>query len=355
MYSLTLGEPDFDTPEAAQQAAINAMRDRDTHYTPNHGIPALREALAQKLLNDNGVRAEADEIIVTAGGSEAVLNIILAILNPGDEVLIPSQLGRTTSLLRTLVRHRCTSRSQKTAIGASISRRIEAHITPKTKMLIVNSPHNPTGLVMTKEEIDQLANIAKKHNLIVLSDEMYEKIISDGTEHVSIASLPGMAERTVTVNGFSKAYAMTGWRIGYLHAPSPLYQGIFRVHQFNTACVPAFTQKAALAAMERAGDVLEYMRHSFALRRTLLADALSNTEQLQVMEAAGAFYLFVRVHHQEANIREFALRLLEDTGVATVPGTAFGDAGEGYLRLSYAASDHVLLEAAKRLVNYVSH
>nr|WP_052398927.1 aminotransferase class I/II-fold pyridoxal phosphate-dependent enzyme [Geomicrobium sp. JCM 19039] len=232
---------------------------------------------------------------------------------------------------------------------------IEAHITPKTKMLIVNSPHNPTGLVMTKEEIDQLANIAKKHNLIVLSDEMYEKIISDGTEHVSIASLPGMAERTVTVNGFSKAYAMTGWRIGYLHAPSPLYQGIFRVHQFNTACVPAFTQKAALAAMERAGDVLEYMRHSFALRRTLLADALSNTEQLQVMEAAGAFYLFVRVHHQEANIREFALRLLEDTGVATVPGTAFGDAGEGYLRLSYAASDHVLLEAAKRLVNYVSH
>nr|WP_238554325.1 aminotransferase class I/II-fold pyridoxal phosphate-dependent enzyme [Geomicrobium sp. JCM 19038] len=230
---------------------------------------------------------------------------------------------------------------------------IEASITPNTKILVVNTPHNPTGVVLSKEELQELANLATKHNLIVVSDEMYEKIIADETPHYSIASFPGMAERTITINGFSKAYAMTGWRVGYLHAPTAYYPAIFRVHQFNTACTPGFAQQAALTLLKDGERAVTEMKESFQRRRVLLQSALEKATNLTVMEATGAIYLFVLVQHNDSNIRDFALRLLDETGVACVPGTAFGSAGEGYLRLSYATFEEDLLEAAKRLVAYV--
>ncbi|EZH65522.1 hypothetical protein DH09_18035 [Bacillaceae bacterium JMAK1] len=355
VFRLTLGEPDFDTPAIAQAAAFEAIKAGDTHYTPNTGIPELREALANKLTRENGIPAKAEEIIVTNGGSEALFDTFLALLNPGDEVIIPSPAWPNYDSAAHMAGATPVHIPMESENGKFISpiEQIETSITPNTKILVVNTPHNPTGVVLSKEELQELANLATKHNLIVVSDEMYEKIIADETPHYSIASFPGMAERTITINGFSKAYAMTGWRVGYLHAPTAYYPAIFRVHQFNTACTPGFAQQAALTLLKNGERAVTEMKESFQRRRVLLQSALEKAANLTVMEATGAIYLFVHVRHNESNIRDFALRLLDETGVACVPGTAFGNAGEGYLRLSYATSEEDLLEAAKRLVAYV--
>ncbi|MGP7817904.1 pyridoxal phosphate-dependent aminotransferase [Niallia sp. 01092] len=357
VYNLILGEPDFPTPKIVSDKGIEAILNEETHYTSNYGVPELRTAIAEKLTKVNHIPATSDEVLLTIGATEAISIIMMGILNPGDEVIIPSptwgyyescpKLAGATPVEVPLVYDK----------GAFSLRAedIEKAITERTRMLVINSPGNPTGMIIDKETLLAISEIAIKHDLIVVSDEIYEKIIYDNQLHCSIASLPGMKERTITVNGFSKAYAMTGWRIGYLHAPSNLLNGLVRVHQYNVTCLPSFTQKAALTALQEAEPDVVKMREEFNRRRDLIVDILSKSENIEIEKPEGAFYLFINISHTGKTSNEIALELLEKTGVALAPGNAFGNFGEGYVRLSFAASVDILQEAGEKIVNYLNN
>ncbi len=337
---LEIGRPDFDTPKHIKEGAKRALDHGKVHYTSNFGLLELREAIAKKLLEDNGVEANPiDEIIVTVGVSEANLIMMASLLDKGDEVIIPTPCWPTYLTLPGFFGAKAVPIPFNTEKGSQVDwERIVRAITPKTKLLIINSPCNPTGVVFGEELIRKFAEIAQRHDLLVLSDEVYEKIIYDGNKHISIASLPGMKERTIIVNGFSKAYSMTGWRIGYIVAPSHLIKVFIRVHQRNTTCASSFAQWGALTALTGDQSCVLEMVVEFDRRRRLLIQGLNRLPQLKCENPGGAFYVFPDFKTYKMNSEELTLYLLDKAGVAVVPGSEFGPGGETCIRISYSNS-----------------
>ena len=353
VISLGIGEPDFDTPEPIVQAGIEALKQGETHYSSNSGLIELRRALAEHLDRMYGQTYDpASEILITVGVSEALYLALAATLDPGDEVIVPHPCfvsyapevvfaGGTPVIVPTTVEHDFQVTAEAIADA----------ITPRTKALLISYPNNPTGAVMRRERMDEIAAVVKQHDLLVISDEVYDRLVY-GVEHVCFPSLPGMYERTVLLQGFSKAYAMTGWRIGFMAAPSEILDSMRKVHQYTIMCASTVSQYAALAALREGEPYVQEMVAEYDRRRRLIVDGM-NEIGLKCFEPQGAFYAFPSIEVTGMDGNTFAEALLHEEKVAVVPGSAFGEAGEGYVRCSYATAYEKIEEALERLHRFV--
>ena len=351
--SLGVGEPDFDTPWHIREEGIYSLEKGRTFYTANAGLRDLRVEIHNYLKRRCSLNYDPDkEILVTVGGSEAIDIAMRAMLDPGDEVLVPQP-----SFVSYVP---CAVLAGGVAVPIELEEKDEFRltpeklrekITPKSKILVLPFPNNPTGAVMRQEHLEEIAKIVEEHDLFVLSDEIYGEL-TYGEEHVSIASIPGMRERTVLINGFSKAFAMTGWRLGYACAPEIILKQMLKIHQFAIMCAPTTSQYAAIDAMKNSDEDVRHMRESYDQRRRYLLHAFEEMG-LECFEPLGAFYAFPSIKRFGMTSDEFANRLLQEEKVAVVPGTAFGDSGEGYLRVSYAYSLKSLKEALGRIERFV--
>lgn len=354
VISLGIGEPDFVTPWHIREAAIYSLEKGRTGYTSNLGAPRLRRAIAAYVESHFSVGYNPhDEIIVTVGVSEAIDLALRALLNPGDEVLYhePCYVSYSPSILLAggVPVAVATSAEDEFTLRAAD---LEKAITPKTRVLMLNFPTNPTGAVMPEEELKKIAALAVKHDLVVLSDEIYSELTYDEVPHHSIAALPGMKERTVFLHGFSKAFAMTGWRIGYACGPADIIESMMKIHQYSILCAPVMAQEAALEALERGQRSMERMREEYRLRRNLIVTSL-NEAGIPCHLPKGAFYVFPDIRGTGMTSKDFALKLLEEKKVAVVPGTAFGPSGEGYVRCSYATALDQIKVAVERIADFV--
>ena len=353
VISLGIGEPDFVTPWHIREAAIYALERGKTGYTSNLGLMPLREAISSYVAENYHIHYNAgQEVLVTVGVSEALDLALRAILNPGDEVLYHEPCYVSYSPSITLAHGVgvgiCTREEDEFKLRPAALR---AAITPKSKALILNFPTNPTGGVMTAGELEEIAAICREHNLLVITDEIYSELCY-AEKHTSIASLPGMRERTIFLHGFSKAFAMTGFRIGYACAPAPLIDAMMRIHQYGILCAPIVSQEAALEALLHGRSDMTVMRDQYQLRRNFLVHAFRGMG-LPCFEPRGAFYLFVSIKPTGRTSQDFAFSLLKQEKVAVVPGTAFGPSGEGYVRCSYATSMDRLKTATERIARFV--
>jgi aminotransferase len=354
VISLGVGEPDFDTPRAIVEAGVESLREGRTHYTSNYGILELRRALADHLERRYGVRYDpGTELLITVGASEAVDLALRATCDPGDEVILhePSYVAYVPAIVFAggTVRHVATRFEDDFALDPAA---VEAAITPRTKALFLGYPCNPTGAVLPTEIQDELAAIAVRHDLLVYSDEIYDRLAYGGYAHRMMSALPGMRERTILMGGFSKAYAMTGWRVGYLAAPAPILEGIVKIHQYGIMSASTIAQDAALVALVEGEPEVERMRAEYDRRRRLIVDGL-NAVGLETFEPLGAFYAFPRITSTGLTDEAFAQGLLTEERVAVVPGSAFGPSGAGHVRMCYATSYERLEEALRRIGRYV--
>ena len=355
VISLGVGEPDFATPWHIREAAIYSLEKGQTSYTSNLGLLSLRKAISGYVNDFFHVDYQADsEVLVTVGVSEAIDLALRALLNPGDEVIYHSPCYvsylPSIALAYGVPVDVATKKEDNFALKAEM---LEAAITPKSRVLMLNFPTNPTGAVMPLEELKKIADLCIKHDLIVLSDEIYcELRYDDEEEHVSIASLPGMKERTILLHGFSKAFAMTGFRLGYACAPEPLIEAMMKIHQYAMLCAPITSQAAALEALENGEAAMLEMRESYHQRRDFLVTRL-NEIGLDCHSPGGAFYVFPDISMTGLSSKEFAMKLLESEDVAAVPGEAFGEAGQGFLRCCYATSFKELKTAMLRMERFV--
>lgn len=340
VISFSIGEPDFRTPKNIEDAAVKALREGKTKYAPNWGIPELREAIAQTLQRSHQVSYDPNgEILVTSCGMDNLRLASLAALNIGDELLIPSPyftnypnhplLANATPIFIPL------HEQDGFMLQAS---ELEKFITPKTKAILLNSPSNPTGAVISFEALKKVCEFAIKHDLLVISDEVYQHIIYDGLKFYSPAMIKGMKERTLVCNSFSKSYAMTGWRLGYVAGPRELIAAMHRIHESTIASVTTFVQYAGVEALTGTQEPMKEMVAEFETRRNLICDYLNQIPNLSCIRPQGAFYAFVNIKKTGLNSEEFAYKLLEQQHVSVVPGNGFGEAGEGYVRISYATS-----------------
>jgi aspartate aminotransferase len=346
------GDPDFPTPTHICQAAADAMFRGETHYVASAGIPELRRAIARKLQAENRISVTPDEIIVTPGGKAALFVSILALVGPGDDVLMFDPGWVSYEPMVIMAGARCLHVPLLPEENYRITREaIEAVLTPQTRLMIVNSPNNPTGRVLTREEADAIVTVAQEHDIVVISDEIYEKIIYDGREHLSLAAFPGMAERTLTVNGFSKAYAMTGWRLGYVAGPAPLIRQIMKVHSHSATCATSFAQWGGVAALEGPQDVIDAMVAAWDRRRRFVTERLNAIPGFRCPLPEGAFYAFPDVSGTGLSGQEVAQKLIEEAYVGVTPGDAFGASGSGCIRLSFATADELLERALDRIAN----
>ncbi len=354
VVALTVGQPDFPTPWHVREAGIESLEKGMTYYTSNAGTPELRQEISNYMLRRFGLKYEAmKETIVTVGGSEAIDLAVRAIIEPGDEVIIPTPCfvcydpivrlaGGTPVIIKTELK-------DKFKINPEV---LKSAITPKTKMIVVPFPNNPTGAIMTKEELQEIADIVKDTNIVILSDEIYAEL-TYGRKHISIASLPEMQERTIVVNGFSKAYAMTGWRLGFVCAPAPLVAQMLKIHQFAIMCAPTTSQLAAIEALRNGDNDIETMAEEYDRRRKYIYQGLRNIG-IDVFEPEGAFYIFPDIGNFGISSERFCEKLLYDYKCAIVPGQAFGDSGEGFARISYAYSVKHITSALERIDAFVS-
>lgn len=348
---LEMGRPDFDTPHSIKEAAKRAIDEGKVHYSSNYGIPELREAIAKKLKEDNGLSFDpATEIIVTVGANEAVFMTMMGLLNPGDEVLIPDPCWL----------HYFYCAQMAGAVPISVPLREEngfnpvlnefhSRMTPKTRMIVINTPNNPTGAVFSQKVLEGLAQLAREKDLFVLSDEIYEKMVYEGNRHFSIGSLPGMKERTVTINGFSKIYAMTGWRLGYTATSKDLSSALIRIHQYTTVCATTFSQWGAVEALNGSQTESEKMVEEFDRRRNLVYGALKGMPGIEVVKPMGAFYIFPNIRALGRAPEELTEYLLDKARIAVVPGTTLGEYGKDFIRISYANSYENLKMAMERM------
>lgn len=348
---MEIGRPDFDTPAHIKTAAIEALENGQVHYSSNRGIPELGRAIAEKLERENGIRVDPEtEVLVTVGCTEAVLVAFLAFLGEGEEVLLPEPSWQMYVGCAELVGGRPVSVPLREENRFELDPGdVAARITPRTKMLVLCSPHNPTGAVLETETVQALAGLCLEHGLLVLSDEIYDKMLYDGAEHTSIASLPGMFERTVTINGFSKAYAMDGWRLGYAAGHRDLVRHMLKAHQHATTCANTFAQFGAAAAYRGPQECVSGMVGEFDRRRRFLVDALNNLPGVSCATPRGAFYSFPAFRGYEMDSRAMAAYLLEEARVACVPGTVFGAGGEGFIRLAYSTDYESIVAGAERM------
>lgn len=350
--SFGAGEPDFDTPEHIKAAAIAALESGFTKYTPSSGIPELRQAIAEKLEQDNGISYKPSQIIVSTGAKHSCYNAILATCQPGDEVIIPSPYWLSYPEMVRLAGAEPIFVQTKEENGWKITRdEFENAMTPRTKMIIINSPNNPTGAVYTREEIEGIAAVAAEEEILILSDEIYEKLVYDGHEHVSLASLgQEFYDLTITVNGFSKAYAMTGWRLGYLGAPEPIARAIDSIQSHVTSNPCSFAQKGALAALKGDQQAVADMRDEFDMRRQYIVERFSKIPSVSIVKPSGAFYVLANVSKLGLTSQNFADRLLSKANVSVVPGIAFGD--DRTVRFSYATSLDVIKKGMDRFEDF---
>jgi len=351
--NFSAGEPDFDTPAHIKAAASKALDDGKTKYGPAAGEPKLREAIARKLQTDNGLGYVAEDVIVTNGGKHSLFNMILALIEPGDEVIIPApywlsypEMVKLASGLPVLVQ---TDASTGYKITPA---QLRQSVTPKTKLFILNSPSNPSGIVYTPAEIQALAEVVVEKDILVVSDEIYEKIIYDGAKHVSIGSVSKeIFERTITSSGFAKAYSMTGWRVGYLAGPNQLIKAAITIQGHSTSNVCTFAQYGAIAALESPQDCVEQMRQAFAERRQVMLQRLNAIPGLTCAPPGGAFYMFCNISKTGLTSLEFCDDLLESQQVATIPGIAFG--ADDHIRLSYATDMASIEKGMDKLDKFV--
>ncbi len=345
------GDPDFITPEHIRAAATEAMNAGDTHYVASAGIPSLRQAIADKLRADNGIEVEpTGGVIVTPGGKQALFEAALAFVETGVDVLIPEPAWVSYVPMVEL----SGGNAVPVPLDPDNNWRLTGEAlagawTPETRILLINSPNNPTGRVLDEVELDAIATFARERDLLVFSDEMYEKILYDGQRHTSIATLPGMAERTLVFNGLSKAFAMTGWRLGYVAGPRPYLQQIEKVHSHSVTCATSFVQKAGVVALNGPQEFIGQMVTAWDRRRQDLAERLNAVNGISCPLVEGAFYAFADIRGTGMTATEAAERFLQDAHVAVTPGVAFGAAGEGHVRLSFATSDDLLEVGADRI------
>jgi len=354
VVSLGVGEPDFATPWPISEAAIHSIEKGHTHYTSNYGMLELRERLAQHLAARYGVAYDFHtQLLITVGVSEGVDLAMRAIINPGDEVLVPEpsyvSYKPCVVLAGGVVVPVATSQANAFKLTPAD---LEAKITPKTRALIISYPNNPTGAVMTKREMEAIAEVAKRRNLIVVSDEVYDRLVYGGHSHVCFASLPGMQERTIFLGGFSKSYAMTGWRVGFAAAPDDIIEAMVKIHQYTMLCAPTPGQTAALQALHTDDRLVENMVREYDRRRRVLLKGL-NRIGLDCFEPQGAFYAFPSIKATGMRSNAFSEALLKEERVAVIPGSAFGEAGEGHVRCCYAVSLHEIEEALVRIERFV--
>ncbi|MEH1923202.1 pyridoxal phosphate-dependent aminotransferase [Nostoc sp.] len=351
--SFSAGEPDFDTPAHIKAAAVKALEEGKTKYGAAAGEPKLREAIAHKLKIDNGLDYKSENVIVTNGGKHSLYNLIVALIDPGDEVIIPAPYWLSYPEMVTLVGGVSVIVPTDATTGYKITpEQLRKAITPKTKLFILNSPSNPTGMVYTPDEIKALAQVIVDADIFVVSDEIYEKILYDGAEHISIGSLgKEIFDRTLISNGFAKAYSMTGWRLGYLAGPVEIIKAASTIQGHSTSNVCTFAQYGAIAALESSQDCVEEMRQAFAKRRQVMLDRLNAIPGLSTAKPDGAFYLFPDISKTGLKSLEFCDALLEEHQVAVIPGIAFG--ADDNIRLSYATDLATIEKGIDRLEKFV--
>lgn len=357
ILSFSAGEPDFDTPQVVKEAAIKAINSGFSKYTAVEGTPEVRKAIAVKLKRENNLDYKASDIVVNVGAKHSLFNIFQAILNEGDEVIIPSPYWVTYPEIVKFSDGIPVFIDTDERSGFKITpAQLKAAITPKTKVLLINTPSNPTGSIYSKEELTALAEILSGTDILVVSDEMYEKIIFDGKKFTSVASInEDMYKRTITVNGLSKSVSMTGWRFGYMACPiKEITDAIVDFQGQSTSNINSITQKAALPALDGLADHdIETMRVQFEKRRNMAYEMLNNVKGLSVLKPEGAFYLYINIKAIENDSVKFCKKLLEEKGVAVVPGIGFGS--EGYFRLSFATDDATIIDGMNRIKSFVEN
>lgn len=350
--SLGVGEPDFETPWHITEEGIFSLEQGRTFYTSNQGLLELREEISKWNKRKYNLDYSKDEIIVTCGGSEAIDIALRATINPGDEVIIlePNYVCYEPDIIMAGGKPIIIKLKNENEFRLT-PKELESVITSKTKILLMNYPNNPTGAIMTKEDLEKIAKVVIKHDLLVISDEIYSELTYSGN-HYSIGALPNMRERTLTINGFSKSFAMTGWRLGYLMGPKAIMDQVKKIHQFVIMSAPTISQYAGIEALRNGDKDIERMKKEYDKRRKYLLKEF-NRLGLPCFEPRGAFYCFPYIGKYGMTSEEFATKLLEKEHVVVVPGTAFGDSGEGFVRISYAYSLEALKEAAKRIEKYL--
>ena len=345
------GDPDFITPEHIRRAAVDAMNAGDTHYVASPGTPAFRQAIAEKLRTENGIEADpAKGIVVTPGAKAALFEAILALVEPGVDILVLEPAWVSYGPMIEIAGGRAVGVALDPDDNFRVTRDIlEAAVTPETRGILINSPNNPTGRVLAADELVAVADLAREHDLLVYADEMYEKILYDGLTHTSMATLPGMADRTLTFNGLSKAYAMTGWRLGYVAGPPVLIEEIAKVHSHSVTCATSFAQAGGVAALTGPQAFIGEMVRAWDRRRRMVAEGLSAIKGITCPLVEGAFYAFFDARETGMDSMALSDLLLREAHVAGTPGVAFGPAGEGHIRLSFATGDELLERAVQRI------
>ncbi len=356
VISLGIGEPDFTTPQPIIDAGIRSLQQGETHYTSNLGLFELRQAIADQLETLYGVQYDpVNEVLATVGVSEALYLACSALLDPGDEVIIPTpcfvSYQAEVALACAKPVEVFTTMEESFEPNPQV---IEKAITPATKAILLSYPNNPTGAVVSRENLEAIARLAEKHDLVVISDEIYDRLVYGGHQHVCFSALPGMHERTILLGGFSKSHAMTGWRIGYAAGPASLISGLVRIHQYSVMSAPTISQFAAIEALRSGEPYVEEMRQEYDRRRRLIHEGM-NTIGLETFEPHGAFYVFPNVHNTGMDDETFAEKLLLQEKVAVVPGSAFGEAGIGFVRCSYATSYEQIEKALEKIDRFVKN
>lgn len=353
VVKLTVGEPNFDTPQYIKDAAKRAIDEGYTHYSPNAGLPELREAIAKEYLKYSRDYT-LENVMITVGGMEAITMCLIATVNPGDEVIIPDPCFPNYVGQVMVAGAKPVSVPVYEENDFSIKAEdIEKAITPKTKAILLNSPSNPLGSVITKEEIIKIAELVKKYDLIVYSDEVYDKIIFDDFEYFSIAQIPEVRDQVLVINSFSKSHAMTGWRIGYIVGHKDIISAMPKLQEGIVSCVSTFTQRAALEALQGSQDEVKKMHSDYLRRRDILIDGLNSIPGITCKKSPGSFYAFANIKALGVSSEQFAEDLVKHARVVVVPGSAFGSMGEGYFRTVFANSDENLKEAVRRIDEYV--
>ena len=356
IYHFEVGRPDFDTPKIIKDATIKSIENGDVFYTSNYGIMPLREAVAEKLRNENNLDYTAKEVLITAGATESIYDSYSLILEEGDEILLPNPcwpnyVNAAYIMGAVPVRY---SLAEENDFQIDFDE-LEGLVTEKTKAIVIINPSNPIGSMFTLETLEKLANFAKKKDILVISDEIYEKIIYGNKKHISIASLDGMKERTITINGFSKTYSMTGFRLAYIAAPEEFIRVLNIIHQHNTSCATSFVQHGGITALKEGGDASEEMVKEYKRRRDYIVEKVNSIEGLRLNAPDGAFYAFINIKGLGISSEEFCNYLLDEECVAIVPGTVFGSAGEGFVRFSYASSYEDIVEGINRMEKACKH
>lgn len=356
LTKFTLGEPNFDTAPHIIEAACKAMHDGHTHYVHNAGVMELREAIAEKLQRENGLTYDPKtEIMVGNGGTDTIYLSMQAVLSEGDEVIVPGPYWTPYPLLANLCHAKPVIVPMLEEDGFMYNlENLRKAVNSRTKLLILNSPCNPTGGMAGLELLKGIAELAQKYDFWVISDEVYEKLVFDGNRHYSIAALPGMKERTIVANSFSKSYAMTGWRVGYIACVNRLIANTIKLHELQASCTNVPAQYGAIAALRGDQSVIEDMVRQYARRRKMLVEGLNSIRGISCMPPKGTFYAFVNIQQAKMDTDVFCDRLIDEAELVVIPGNAFGEYGEGYIRMSFAVSDETIVTGLKKLEGFMN-